>query len=232
MNKDYGDLNLFDFASAKPDYSSLNPIGKGIAPSKQKAPAPYSPTVSLAESKRIQSNLKSQVTKPSPAIKEEVLSDEDLKALVDEGATDEEIVAIEEQIRNERKVPSDKASMTQPMTTTEDVPKEEGFGSFLAERAKETTVDPLRAVAANVPRIASNLASLPLDIVGGLYFGEEVPQATSLASKIRKKGEELTSTMEGDYGFDETKAGFGRVATDIGSALLIPGGQVGKAGSV
>lgn len=116
-----GDLNLFDFTHQ----STLNPfwaaIKRGGTPNS--APSPVgggmgSPTVGSPSVLPVNT-----VTKRTPSTLKQgldYLTDEDITALINEGATDEEILAVAEQIK-EDKWKEDNARLQSPVSKTETV---------------------------------------------------------------------------------------------------------------
>lgn len=168
-------MNLFDFtAESSERKATLNPFGsylekntdRFVKGAKENIPAPRAKNV-----KRSEPVTEEISSKPKPSLKELLANRYGTKTeeVSDSASMDAESVSYSE---------SDKPTQSVNNSDT-------SFTSAMGRSAKDLAQS-FGAVGAQIPRIGANLASLPIDIVGGRYFGEEVPAAQELAKNIRE----------------------------------------------
>jgi len=216
-------MNLFDFtAESSERKATLNPFGsylekntdRFVKGAKENIPAPRAKNV-----KRSEPVTEEIDSKPKPSLKELLAKRYGTKTEeeVSEGVTGDDVTA--------------SYSKTEVQTPQSEVKTDTSFSSAMGRSAKDLAQS-FWAVGAQIPRIGANIASLPIDIVGGRYFGEEVPAAQELAKNIREGGEVLTSKAGDFIGLDEDRKKIAEVTTDIAASFALPGWQIGKVWSV
>ena len=155
-------MNLFDFtAESSERKSTLNPFGsylekntdRFVKGAKENIPAPRAKNVRRSEFPM--RGEEEEASKPKPSLKE---------LLAKRYGTEEESADT-----TDTSVASS-SSYSEP-TTAEQVTSEPdtSFTSAMG-RAGKDLAQSFGAVGAQIPRIVANIASIPLDIVGGRYF--------------------------------------------------------------